>query len=78
MIVQTIAQICAKYLISRLKIGRVMAISLVGMATATLILFPDLFFELIEKRIRFRYFSGSLVDSFCSLCLFFRVIKSKL
>ena len=55
-----------------------MAISLVGMATATLILFPDLFFELIEERIRFRYFSGSLVDSFCSLCLFFRVIKSKL
>ena len=43
MIVQTIVQICAKYLISRLKIGGVMAISLVTMATATLIYFLTYF-----------------------------------
>ena len=78
MIVQTIVHFCAKYLISRLKIGGVMAISLVAMATATLILFIDVVFELIEERIWFIYFSGSLVDSFCSLCLFFREIKRKL
>ena len=78
MIVQTIVQICAKYLISRLKIGGVMAISLVAMATATLILILDVVFELIEERIWFIYFSGSLVDSFCSLCLFFKEIKRKL
>ena len=78
MIVQTIVQICAKYLISRLKIGGVMAISLVAMATTTLILFLGVVFELIEERIWFMYFSGSLVDSFCSLCLFFREIKRKL
>ena len=36
MIVQTIVQICAKYVTSRLKIGGVMAISFVAMATATL------------------------------------------
>ena len=47
-----------------------MAISLVAMATATLILFLDVVFELIEARILFTYFSGCLVDSFCSLCLF--------
>ena len=63
-------EICAKFLISRLKIGGAIAISLVAMATATLILFLDVVFELIEARILFTYFSGSLVDSFCSLCLF--------
>ena len=47
-----------------------MAISIVAMATATLILFLDVVFELIEARILFYIFSGSLVDSFCSLCLF--------
>ena len=46
-----------------------MAISLVTMATVTLILFLDVVFELIKERIWFIYFSGSLVDSFCSLCL---------
>ena len=54
-----------------------MAISLIAMATATLILFLDVVFELIEERILFIYFSGSLVDRFCSLCLFFREIKRK-
>ena len=47
-----------------------MAISLVAMATATLIVFLDVVFELIRQEFRFTYFSGSLVDSFCSLCLF--------
>ena len=54
-----------------------MAISLVSMATATLILFLDVVFELMDERIWFIYFFGSLVDSFCSLCLFFREIKRK-
>ena len=54
-----------------------MAISLVAMATATLILFLDVVFEFTEERIWFIYFSSSLVDSFCSLCLFFREIKRK-
>ena len=39
MIARAMAEICAKLLISRLKIGGAMAISLVAMATATLILF---------------------------------------
>ena len=55
-----------------------MAIFLVAMATVTLMLFLDVVFELIEERIWFIYISGSLVDSFCSLCLFFREIKRKL
>ena len=49
-----------------------MAICLVTMATATFILFLDVVFELAEARISFTYFFGSLVDSFCSLCLFQR------
>ena len=77
MIVQTMVQICAKFLISRLKIGGAMAISLVAMAATTLKLFLDVAFELIEERIWFIYFSGSLADSFCSLCLFFREIERK-
>ena len=54
-----------------------MTISLVAMATATLNLFLDVVFELIQERIWFIYFSGSLVDSFSSLCLFFRKIREK-
>ena len=55
-----------------------MAISLVAMLTATLILFLDLLvFELIEARILFYIFSGSLVDSFCSLCLFSEKVGEK-
>ena len=72
MIVQTI------YFIPRLKTGGVIAISLVAMATATLILFLDVVFELVEERVWFIYFCGSPVNSFCSLCLFFREIKRKL
>ena len=55
-----------------------MAVSLVVIATATLILFLDVVFEGIEERMWFIYFSGSLVDRFCSLFLFFREIKRKL
>ena len=47
-----------------------MAISFVAMATATLILFLDVVFELTEARISFYIFSGSFVDCFCSLSLF--------
>ena len=47
-----------------------MAVFLVAMATATLYLFLDVVFEGIEERIWFIYFSGYLVDSFCSPCLF--------
>ena len=49
-------EICAKFLISRLKIGGAIAISVVAMATATLILFLDVVFELIEARISFYVF----------------------
>ena len=62
-------EICAQFLISRLKIGGAMAISLVAMTTATLIVFLDEVFELIEARISFYIFFGSNVDSFFSLCL---------
>ena len=78
MIVRTMVMISAKFLISRLKIGGAMAISLVAMATATLILFLDVVFELTEARILFTYFSGSLVDSFCSPCLFSEKLGEKL
>ena len=54
-----------------------MAVSFVAMATGTLILFLDIVFEGIDEKIWFIYFSGSLVDSFCSLCLFFIEIKRK-
>ena len=50
MIVRTMVEICAKFLIFRLKIGGAMVISFVAMATATLILFLDVVFELIEAK----------------------------
>ena len=53
MIVRTMVEICAKFLISRLIIEGAMAISVVAMVTATLILFLDVVFELIEARISF-------------------------
>ena len=56
MIVRTMVEICVKFLISRLKIGGATAISLVAMATATLILFLNVVFELIEARISFYIF----------------------
>ena len=54
-----------------------MAISLVAMATATLN-FLDLVFELIGQEFCFTYFSGSLVDSFCSLSLFSEKLGEKI
>ena len=56
MIVRTMVEICAKFVISRLKIEGAMAITLVAMATANLILFLDVVFELIEARISFYIF----------------------
>ena len=49
--VRIMIDICAKSSISRLKIGVAMAISIVAMATATLILLLDVVFELIEGRV---------------------------
>ena len=62
MIVRTMVEICAKILISRLKIGGAMAISLVAMATETLIFFLDVVLSSLKQEICFTYFSGSLVD----------------
>ena len=45
--------ICAKFLISRLKIGGTMAIFLVAMATATLILFLDVDLSSLRQEFRF-------------------------
>ena len=56
MIVQTMVQICAKFLISRFKIRGAMAVSLAAMATATLFLFVDQVFEGIEERNLFYIF----------------------
>ena len=78
MIARTMVEISAKFLISRSKIGGAMAISLVAMVTATLILFLDVVFELIEVRISLNIFSGSLVDSSCSLCLFSAKLGEKI
>ena len=56
-----------------------MAISLVAKATATSNLFLDVVFELIEARFSFfSYFSGSLVDSFCSLSVFSEIRRKDL
>ena len=78
MIVQTMLEICAKFLISRLKIGGAMAIYLVAVATATLTLFVDVVFELTEARISFYIFFWFSVDSFCSLYLFSEKLGEKL
>ena len=56
MIVRAMVEICVKFLISRLKNWRAMAIFLVAMATATLNLFLNVAFELIEARISFYIF----------------------
>ena len=78
MIVRTMVEICAKFLIARLKIGGAMAIFLVSMATATLNLFLDVVFELIDQEFCFTSFPGSLVDSFCSLSLFSEKLGKKI
>ena len=54
-----------------------MAISLVSMATATFY-FLMYFLSSLRQEFRFTYFSGFLVDSFCSLCLFSAKLEEKI
>ena len=77
MIVRTMVEICAKFLIPRLKIGGDMAISLVAMATATLILFLDVVFELIEARISFYIFFWFSCRQFLFTMFVFRESRRK-
>ena len=77
MIVRTMVEICAKFLISRLKIGQTMAISLVAMATATLILLLDVDFELNEARISFYVFFWLSCRQFLLTMSVFREIRRK-
>ena len=77
MIVRTIVEICAKFLISRLKIGGAMAISFVAVATTTLILFFDVVFELIEARISFYIFFWLSCREFLFTMSVFREIRRK-
>ena len=70
-------EICAKFLISRLKIGGAMAISLVAMATATLISFLDVVFELIEAKISFYIFFWFSCRQFLFTMSVFREIRRK-
>ena len=70
-------EICAKFLVSRLKIGGAITISLVAMATATLILFLDVAFELIETRILFYIFFGFFCRQFLLTKSVFREIRRK-
>ena len=77
MIVWTMAEICAKFSISQLKIGGATAISFVAMATATLILFLDVVFELIEARISFYIFFWFSCRQFLFTKSVFRVIRRK-
>ena len=70
-------EICAKFLISRLKIGGAMAIFFVAMATVTLILFLDVVFELIEVRILFYIFFWFSCRQFLFTTSVFREIMRK-
>ena len=76
-IVRTMIEICAKFLISQLKIGGALAISLVTMATATLILFLDVVFVLIETRISFYIFFWFSCRKFLFTMSVFREIRRK-
>ena len=73
MIVLTMVEICANFLISRLKIGGAMAISLVAMANFFLIYF----FELIEARISFYIFFWFCCWQFLFTKSVFREIRRK-
>ena len=77
MIVRTIVEICAKCLISWLKIAGAMAISLVAIATATLILILDVIFEFIEARILFYIFFWFSCRQFLFTMSVFREIRRK-
>ena len=79
MIVRTMVEICAKFVISRLKIEGAMAITLVAMATANLILFLDVVFELIEARISFYiFFSFSCWQFLFTVSVFKEIRKNDL
>ena len=73
----TMVEICAKFLISRLKIGGARAISLVAMATATLILLLDVVSEHIEARISFYIFFWFSCRQFLFTVSVFREIRRK-
>ena len=77
MIVRTMVEVCEKFLISRLKIGGAMTISLIAMATATLILFLDVVFELIEAQIAFYIFFWFSCRQFLFTLSVFREIRRK-
>ena len=77
MIVRTMVEICAKFLISRLKIGGVIVFSLVAMATTTLTLFLDVLFELIEAGIAFYIFFWFSCRQFLFAMSVFREIRRK-
>ena len=77
MIVRSMIEICAKFLISQLKNGGVLAISLVAMATATLILFLDVVFVLLEARISFYIFFWFSCRKFLFTMSVFREIRRK-
>ena len=68
MIVRTMVELCAKFLISRFKIGGAMAIFLVPI----LILFLDVVFELIEARISFYIFFLALLSIVSVHCVCFQ------
>ena len=76
MIVRTMVEICAEFLISRLKIWGAIAISLVAMATAT-ILFIDVVFELIEARTSFYIFFWFSCRQFLFTMSVFRETRRK-
>ena len=76
-IFRTMVEICAKFLISRLKIGGAMAIFLVAMATATLIFFLDVVSELIEARTSFYIFFWFSCRQFLFTISVFREIRRK-
>ena len=79
MIVRTMVEICAKFLISRLEIGGAMAISLVAMATATLILFLFIFFFILISFCMFFRFSCQqfLFSSSCSVIVRVSVVLKR-
>ena len=75
MIVWSVVEICAKFLISRL--GGATAISVAAIATATLILFLDVVFELNEARISFYIFFWLPCLQFLFISSVFKEISRK-
>ena len=77
MIVRTMVEICARFLISRLKIGGAMTISFVAIATATLNVFLVVVFELNEARISFYIFFWFSYRQFLFIMFVFSEIRRK-